>query len=125
MSALENVRTSAALAGRACTTAQALAALQQMGLGSRAQLPVRSLSQGQRRRVLLARLAIPPVAPLLILDEPFTALDTESVDVLSHWLEQQLADGASVVYTTHQPQRLQARRHHEIVLGQDLAGEGG
>ena len=62
---------------------------------------------------------------MLILDEPFTALDTESVDVLSSWLEQQLADGASVVYTTHQPQRLRARRHHEIVLGQDLAGEGG
>lgn len=125
LTALENVRTSAALAGRTCTGDQALAALQQMGLGSRAQLPVRSLSQGQRRRVLLARLAIPPVAPLLILDEPFTALDTESVDVLAHWLEQQLADGASVVYTTHQPQRLRARRHHEIVLGQDLAGEGG
>ncbi len=125
LTALENVRTSAALAGRTCTHAQALAALQHMGLGTRVQLPVRSLSQGQRRRVLLARLAIPPVAPLLILDEPFTALDTESVDVLSSWLEQQLADGASVVYTTHQPQRLRAHRHHEIVLGLDLAGEGG
>lgn len=124
LTALENVRTSAALAGRACSPAQALAALEQLGLGNRAQLPVRSLSQGQRRRVLLARLAIAPVAPLLILDEPFNALDTESVTVLTHWLNQQLAHGASVVYTTHQPQTLQARRHHELVLGQGLDDEG-
>lgn len=124
LTALENVRTSAALAGRACSPAQALAALEQLGLGNRAQLPVRSLSQGQRRRVLLARLAIAPVAPLLILDEPFNALDAESVTVLMHWLNQQLAHGASVVYTTHQPQTLQARRHHELVLGQGLDDEG-
>lgn len=123
LTALENVRTSAALAGRACSPEQAWAALDQMGLGERAHLPARVLSQGQRRRVVLARLAVGPVAPLLILDEPFNALDHESVEVLRHWLNRQLAAGASVVYTTHQPQLLTAARHHEIELGLDQKAE--
>lgn len=124
LTALENVRTSAALAGRACSSAQALHALDQLGLRNRAHMPVRVLSQGQRRRVVLARLAIEPVVPLLILDEPFNALDQESVEVLSSWLSRQLADGASVVYTTHQSQLLTASRHHELRLGADPDGEG-
>lgn len=124
LSALENVRTSAALSGRACSSAQALQALRQMGLGNRAHLPARVLSQGQRRRVVLARLAIGPVAPLLVLDEPFNALDQESVEALSSWLNQQLAQGASVVYTTHQSQLLTVARHHEVQLGAGPKAEG-
>lgn len=118
LTAVENVRVSAALSGRSCSLQQALAALEAVGLGPRSSLPARVLSQGQRRRVVLARLAIAPVAPLLILDEPFNALDQESVQVLSSWLNRQLADGAQLVYTTHQSQPLQASRHHEIELGE-------
>jgi heme exporter protein A len=118
LTAAENVRVSAALSGRSCSLQQALAALEAVGLGPRSNLPARVLSQGQRRRVALARLAIAPVAPLLILDEPFNALDQESVQVLSSWLNRQLADGAQLVYTTHQSQPLQASRHHEIELGE-------
>ncbi|MFZ4552603.1 MAG: cytochrome c biogenesis heme-transporting ATPase CcmA [Aquabacterium sp.] len=123
LSALENLQSNALLAGRACSRPQALQALDALGLASRAHQPVRSLSQGQRRRVLLARLALKPSSPLLILDEPFTALDQESVDLLLTVLNQHLQDGGSVVYTTHQPQRLQAKQHHELFLGQRVMSE--
>ncbi|MGQ0598013.1 cytochrome c biogenesis heme-transporting ATPase CcmA [Aquabacterium sp.] len=125
LSAWENVQFNAVLAGQACTKQQALDALTQLGLQAKAQLPARVLSQGQRRRVLLARLALPHTlsgAPrLLVLDEPFVALDQESVQVLATLLNQQLAQGATLVYTTHQPQRLQAAQHHELTLGEPLA----
>lgn len=114
--AVENVRISAALAGRPCTESEALDALESMGLKGRAHLPARVLSQGQRRRVMLARLAIRPVARLAILDEPFNALDQESVEVLSSLLSRQLSEGAVVVYTTHQSQTLASSRTHEVHL---------
>lgn len=125
LSAWENVQFSTVLAGQACTKQQALDALTQLGLQAKAHLPARVLSQGQRRRVLLARLALPQAlngAPhLLVLDEPFVALDQESVQVLATLLNQQLAQGAMLVYTTHQPQRLQAAQHHELTLGEHEA----
>jgi heme exporter protein A len=116
LTASENVQISAVMSGRPCTHEQACAALDLLGLQGRAHLPARVLSQGQRRRVVLARLAIEPAARLAILDEPFNALDQESVEVLSSLLSRQLAQGAVVVYTTHQPQSLVASRTHEVHL---------
>lgn len=124
LTALENVQAAAALSGRACTRAQARDALMQLGLLDRANLPARVLSQGQRRRVVLARLALQPAARLSILDEPFNALDAESITVLTLLLEKQLADGAVVVYTTHQAQDLAARRTHALNLDAAAAHHG-
>jgi heme exporter protein A len=116
LTAAENVQTQAILSGQACSPEQAVGALSAFGLKSRAHLPARVLSQGQRRRVALARLALQP-AKLAILDEPFNALDQESVHVLGELLASQLAQGAVVVYTTHQDQTLAATRHHTLHLG--------
>jgi heme exporter protein A len=122
LTACENVQTSALLAGRACTRAQAMLALDQMGLSGRGHLPARVLSQGQRRRVVLAGLALRDAASLLILDEPFNALDQASVQVLSSLIGRHLAAGAMLVYTTHQDQVVPAGRHREIELGLEAAG---
>lgn len=116
LTAAENVQIQATLSGQPCSDAQAMAALAAIGLRARAHVPVRVLSQGQRRRVALARLALRP-AKLAILDEPFNALDQESVSVLSDLLARQLDQGAVVVYTTHQDQTLAGRRHHTLNLG--------
>src|SRR5690606_1283077 len=107
LTALESVRFGALVAGRACSQGQALAALQGLGLLSRAHLPVRALSMGQRRRVLLARLTVPPTPALLVLDEPFTALDQASAQAVGRWLEAQVGQGAIVIYTTHQGEGLE------------------
>ena len=120
LTAWENVAISARLAGKNCSRNDACRALDQLGLLDVADLSASALSQGQRKRVGLARLAhweIAPTARLLILDEPFTALDATSVTTLSRLLEQHLAQGSMLVYTTHQDIALQAARLHRLDLG--------
>ena len=60
-----------------------------------------TLSAGQKRRVGLARLAVSK-APLWLLDEPFTAVDTKGVATLLGWIQYYATTGGSVFYTTHQ-----------------------
>ena len=116
LTAWENVATTSTLAGRACTRAQALQALDGVGLAEQALQPARLLSQGQRRRVALAQLALPDLPSLLLLDEPFVALDEAATRALCGTLERHLARGGMLVYTTHQPQLLSARRHRLLNL---------
>src|SRR5450759_3733293 len=95
LTALENLQVGAALAGM-------LAGLDRFGVAHCAELPAKVLSQGQRRRVALARLALSPAVPLWILDEPFSALDVGAVMELERLLSAHLASGGMVVLTTHQ-----------------------
>ena len=101
LTALENVQLNAAMAGQTLGREQALQALASQGLKSRAHLPLRVLSQGQKRRVALARLQVAQ-ATLWLLDEPFVALDTEAVQALQLLLQQHLAKGGALVFTSHQ-----------------------
>lgn len=72
-------------------------------------VPVRKLSQGQRRRAALARLLMSESVRLWLLDEPFAALDTGSVTYVEELVARHLGAGGSVVYTTHQSSALDAR----------------
>jgi heme exporter protein A len=67
-----------------------------------ARVPARHLSAGQRRRVALARLLACP-APLWLLDEPATALDTQAQAALDHAMAAHLGAGGMVVMATHEP----------------------
>lgn len=101
LSGLENLMFAAALDSAVLSDTQAIAALRRFGLGARAELPVRVLSAGQKRRVLLARL-LTRNAQLWVLDEPFTALDVKAVDMLSDLIGEHLAAGGMAVLTSHQ-----------------------
>lgn len=101
LSGLENLMFAAALDSAVLSDTQAIAALRRFGLGARAELPVRVLSAGQKRRVLLARL-LTRNAKLWVLDEPFTALDVKAVDMLSVLIAEHLAAGGMAVLTSHQ-----------------------
>ena len=72
------------------------------GLRGRERLPARVLSQGQRRRVALARLALASQRGLWVLDEPFNALDAVATDWLAGLIRAQLANDGIVVLTSHQ-----------------------
>jgi heme exporter protein A len=64
---------------------------------------VRTLSQGQRRRVALARLRTAPAKPLWVLDEPYDALDVDGCAVLDAVLQQHALAGGRIVLTSHLP----------------------
>jgi heme exporter protein A len=101
LTAIENLRISSALSGADVTERRAHHALQQMGLGGRELLPAKVLSQGQRRRVTLARLLVCSTV-LWILDEPLTALDVDAVKLIQRLIERHLEHGGMIVMTTHQ-----------------------
>ncbi len=102
LSALENLRISAGLSGAEVDEDEALTALRSMGLQRRERLPVKVLSQGQRRRVALARLLVSDAA-LWILDEPLTALDVGAVSLIQKLITTHLQNQGMVIFTTHQP----------------------
>ncbi len=78
----------------------ARAALEAVGLGDVAGATFGDLSGGQRQRVLVAR-ALVQDAPVILLDEPFTGLDTPSVERLEALLAALAADGRGVMIATH------------------------
>jgi heme exporter protein A len=98
---LENLTLAAQLDGTVLDETEALTALARFGLRGREDLPVRFLSAGQKRRVLLARLAVRK-ATLWILDEPFTALDVKAVDMLSGLIVEHVTQGGIAILTSHQ-----------------------
>ena len=102
LSALENLQASGGLAGLSCSEHDAAAALAGAGLRGRERLPARVLSQGQRKRAALARLALSHVAALWVLDEPFNALDDAACVWLQGLIGAQLGRGGVVVLTSHQ-----------------------
>jgi heme exporter protein A len=101
LTALENLQIAARLAGNDANEQKTMAALTAIGIARCANLPVRVLSQGQKRRVALATLWLAE-SKLWILDEPFAALDTASVEVLASRLGEHMANGGMAIITTHQ-----------------------
>jgi len=106
---LENLQLASALDGSALDDRTALAALARMGLRGREDLPVRVLSAGQKRRVLLSRLLTRP-AKLWVLDEAFNALDVAAVALLAGLIGEHLAQGGLAVLTSHMELPLPAGR---------------
>ncbi|NRF71067.1 cytochrome c biogenesis heme-transporting ATPase CcmA [Aquincola sp. S2] len=113
LTALENLALALSLDGMAAGEMALVTALRRVGLSGRETLPVRQLSAGQKRRVLLARLLLRPAA-LWLLDEPFAALDAEGIVLLCGLIGEQLAGGGIVVLTSHQPVALPNGRELQL-----------
>lgn len=117
----ENLRVTVRIGGRIVDEAALDQALDAVGLAGFETALARHLSQGQRRRVALARLYVSQAVPLWILDEPFTALDVRGVANLSALVASHLEGGGTVVLTTHQEVPVAAERRHRIDLGVPVA----
>lgn len=115
LSAIENLIAGASLADDPVAACAVREALRRSGLEGREDLPVRFLSQGQKRRVSLARLLLQPRA-LWILDEPLAALDAKAVRWLAGVIDAHLDSGGVAVITSHQDMAL-ASTPHVIRIG--------
>jgi heme exporter protein A len=101
MTVRENLLFMTALGGCFPDANQLEGILARLGVGGRSQQLVRHLSQGQKRRVALARLALSP-ARLWILDEPFVAMDEGGIKMLADLIAAHLIKGGLAVLTSHQ-----------------------
>ena len=104
---MENLRISNGMSGNTVNADQAQSALKLVGLESRQNLPVRFLSEGQRRRAALARL-ITGSAKLWVLDEVLAALDIDAVDTVKKLIESHLNNGGIAVVATHHELQISA-----------------
>lgn len=75
--------------------------LDRTGILSRGDLPARSLSAGQKRRLALARLLLADAA-LWILDEPVTNLDTAGIQLVEDLIVEHVEQGGMVIAAAHQ-----------------------
>ena len=117
LNAIENLRLSAQAGGLPADGDSIDGALERLGVRNFRHLPCKALSQGQRRRVALARLCLSTSRALWILDEPFTALDTAALAVVKALVESHLEGGGIVVLTTHQEVSIDARATRRVELG--------
>ena len=76
-------------------------ALRQVGLDPELKRPLGQYSQGMRQRTSLARVLL-PVPQLLLLDEPFSNMDVESVSQMVQMLAKFRQSNRTIVITTHQ-----------------------
>ena len=116
LTALEALNFLTTVHGRSCSTERLEAALRRMGVFHRRKLPVRMLSQGQRRRVALARLALEDRPGCWVLDEPFDALDDAGLALVQELFRANLERGGMVLFTSHIPVRPEGLELLEINL---------
>lgn len=98
LNALENLAWYVACDG--ASDADCTQALKALRLHNKRELPCFQLSAGQQRRVALCRLLFNR-APLWVLDEPLTALDSEGIAVIRQAIAQQRERGGITLLTTH------------------------
>lgn len=96
---VENLRFEGALRRQAKTDPAEV--YKRLGIFKLRNLPIRSLSAGQQRRVAVARLILADV-PLWLMDEPFTNLDRDGRQLISEIVEEHLSQGGLCVMAAHQ-----------------------
>ncbi|HZQ53032.1 MAG TPA: heme ABC exporter ATP-binding protein CcmA [Bryobacteraceae bacterium] len=101
LSARENLRFFAEIAGLTASLKISDAWLDRVGLARVRDMPVRQFSRGMRQRLALAR-AFLHTPKVLLLDEPFTSLDDRAIAMLSELLLESRNRGATIILSTHQ-----------------------
>ncbi len=101
LTARENLGWLMKLGGQETGDETILDALSRVGLRGYEDTPCAHLSQGQRKRVNLARLYLSG-HPAWVLDEPFSAIDVDGVGELQTRIENYLDSGGLVILTSHQ-----------------------
>lgn len=113
MTPLENLAWFGGLEGHVITADAAADALREVGMFAYAMTPCQQLSQGQQRRVTMARWLLSDTK-LWLLDEPYTSLDKDGQMLLNTILARHCDAGGAALAATHMP--LSVDRKHELIL---------
>jgi len=116
LSVLENLRFIRDFLGTSGSSCKQL--IKQVGLTRVAEQQARTLSAGQRKRCALARLLVSE-AKLWLLDEPYSNLDQEGVELVDQMLSKHLKSGGACVLATHGAHRPEwaATQNYHLVSG--------
>ncbi|MBK8517767.1 MAG: ATP-binding cassette domain-containing protein [Saprospiraceae bacterium] len=115
LTVIENVMLAQSLAGNKTDRNKALALLNRLNIGNKANKGIRDLSQGEKQRVAIAR-AIINQPKLILADEPTSALDDINCDEVLLLLEEQAKQaGSALIIVTHDT-RLKDKIEHRIIL---------
>ncbi len=101
---------------RAAGQAVVRAALDEVGLSAAAEVPSRSLSAGQKRRVSIAR-CLASRARLWVLDEPYTNLDVAGREFVDEMMTRHLGQDGLVLLVAHQSHGVAGRSVRQMELG--------
>ena len=124
LSALENLMLFGKLYGLADPKKSALEWLERTGLDRVKDGLVREFSRGMRQRLAVAR-AFLHSPKVLLLDEPFTALDDRAIAVLQRLLHEALSEGKTIVMSTHQlREALELATHVALLVRGQVAFHG-
>jgi len=124
LSALENLTLFGQLYGLSNPRARALEWLERTGLERVRNGLVREFSRGMRQRLAVAR-AFLHEPSVLLLDEPFTALDDRAIAVLQTLLRQALAERKTIIMSTHQlREALELATHVALLVRGKVAFHG-
>ncbi|HVR27945.1 MAG TPA: heme ABC exporter ATP-binding protein CcmA [Thermoanaerobaculia bacterium] len=115
LSALESLRLWARVLGRRRDDATLGELLEEVGLAARRDSPVATFSAGMRKRLSLARARLEE-PDLLLLDEPFAALDVPGQRLVERWIAESLGRGVTVLLASHQLEQAAALCRRAIVL---------
>ncbi len=115
LTALETLRIWARLLGRPAADADLLPLLASVGLDRRPRLQVSGFSAGMRKRLTLLRTRLEQPR-LLLLDEPFSALDVEGKRQVEDWILEAREAGAAVVMASHAVRRAGALCDRAVLL---------
>ena len=116
LTVFENLEFSSRLSDLKSAASAITHALECLGIARLADLPARYLSQGQRKRAALARLALAPRVALWLLDEPFAALDEAAISIVGALCAVHVAAGGILVLTSHQDIPIEAPDARAIEL---------
>jgi heme exporter protein A len=121
LSGLENLEFSASMSLKNISRAKLQTALERVGMGG-VTARVRAYSSGMRKRLALAKMLI--LEPeLVLLDEPFAALDPEGKNLVEDLLKLERQRGTTLVIASHEPERTSKISSLETTLQNGLLSE--
>jgi heme exporter protein A len=122
LTARENLAFAAEMLGTPEPRQRVSRALQDVGLAGRADDRVRGFSAGMRRRLALGRILLGS-ASLVLLDEPYAALDADGMALVDQLLTAWREAGVTVLLTSHAPERLAVTIDGSVVLDRGVVAQ--